>query len=147
MRDIRSRSAKDNLANADYSEELRRFVQWLMEMTVFELLDTMELEAQYLRTSQDGPLITNCTSALYANAIRKYYEFRGKAGEEGKHHLFVTDAKIREVNEDNWKSQRAAQANDRMHAILDLQDLLFGSDPTSTTGNTGNAINPATVNT
>lgn len=148
MRDIRCRSVRDNLIDADYSKELKRFVQWLMEMSIFDLLSMMELSAGYGRGGQRGPLVTNCTSALYANAIRQYYEFRDKTGKEGRYLLFVRDAILREQDEDNWKAQQAKDDNDRAKEILDTQDKLFGMDKLFGTGNpTGNTGNTGTTGT
>lgn len=135
MTTIRARSVRVNLARADYSEELRRFVQQLMEMSLYELLTHLEVEAGWRRGSARGQLVTNCTSALYANALGRYEQFRHSAGGEDRRLVTIYEAARREQDEDAWRARRYQQADARLQQIVDLQDKLFGDQPTDHLGN------------
>ena len=135
MTTIRSRSVRDNLRLADYSMELRTFVQSLMEMSLLELLDMLEEGTGWVRDQDHGPLVTHCTSGLYARAISHYYNFRATSANREDRRIVMRGEEVqREAAEDAARIQKRRNLEDLRDYILDKQDRLFGIAPTSYNG-------------
>ncbi len=130
MKNIRSRSVRDNLRTADYSTELLRFVYWLMELSLGELILQTEHSSGWSRDAQNGPLVSGCTGALFLWAYKSYYTFRdNNADGEIRRQLIFGEAINQENADEVAKQQMLVDSNDLMKTIMDKQDKLFGDTP------------------
>lgn len=135
MTTIRSRSVRDNLRLADYSLELRTFVQCLMEMSLSELLEMLEQGTGWVRDKDHGPLITHCTGGLYARAISHYYHFRETSPNGEDRQIVMRGEEVqREAAEDAAREKKHRDLEDLRDYILDEQDRLFGIPLTNYNG-------------
>ena len=136
MKRVRGRSVRDNLRIADYSMELRTFVQSLMEMSMEHLLQMLEQAAGGQRRESGGPpLITNCTSGLYAYAIRGHHAFRANATNPEDRRIVMRDEELRrEAAEDAVRFKRYRESAGFRDWVLNEQDKNFGRPLTTYKG-------------
>ena len=135
MRTVRSGNVRANLRQADYSLELRTFVQSLMEMSADQLLKSLEEAAGWRRAERGVALITNCTSALYARAITLFYRFRAVSTNHEDRRLIMRDEEIqREAAEDADRYQKHHNIEWLRDRILDAEDEREGIIPTTYKG-------------
>ncbi|RYO77556.1 hypothetical protein DL766_005027 [Monosporascus sp. MC13-8B] len=121
---------------AGYSSKLLLFVQWLMEMSIEDMVQQMEKEAGWSR-GMDGtgqPLVTKCTSALYVWAFKRYLDFRASFDPARQDLIMVEEAIHLQRAEDELHKQQKVAEDILMTDILDKQDKLAGDNPRDHTG-------------
>ncbi|RYP92882.1 hypothetical protein DL770_001053 [Monosporascus sp. CRB-9-2] len=121
---------------AGYSSKLLLFVQWLMEMSVEDMVQQMEKEAGWSRgmSGTGRPLVTKCTSALYVWAFKRYQDFRTSVDPARQDLIMVEEAIHLQRAEDELDKQQKAAEDILMVDVLDKQDKLVGDKPREYTG-------------